>query len=170
VLSISYASNADASDKSGATYAEFDIHSSYTCDASFSGNTITIVQHLVLWLKVQWDLTSTSGNAVDVTLTDTYTLSVDQNGELQVADSSSKSDKSQSIDLDGFSNFFVPLNPVVDQVKSWLTAITATQLAGLPISSLQSFVFPGADVFTYRDVQFADSGDLVTSITYAQPS
>jgi hypothetical protein len=170
VLSIKYASDADASKKNAAAYFEFDIHSNYECDASFSGNTITVVQHLVLWLKVQWADTAASGNVVDVTLTDTYTLSVDQNGELQVAVTSASVDNSQNIDLSGFVNFFVTLNPIIDEIKGWLSAVATAELTELPLSSLQSFVFPGANVFTFKDVQFSDSGDLVTSITYAQPS
>ena len=167
VLSVSYTNNADANDQSGATYAELDIHSSYSCTASFSGNTITLVQHLVLWVKATFDLTSTSGNVVDLTLTDTYTLSVDQNGDLQTTSSSTKTDNSQNIDLSGIITWFVDMNDMLDHIKSFASSISTASLVDLPAANVQSFVFPGADVFTYANVGFSDSADLLTSITYA---
>jgi hypothetical protein len=169
VLSISYTSNADSHDQSGATSGEFDIHSSYDCTASFSGSTITVVQELVLWLKLRWDLTSTSGNIVDLTLTDTYTLSIDPNGQLQVAGTSARADNSQNVDLSGFVNFFANMNDAINTIQDCANNVSQTALIDLPISNLQTFVFPGANVFTFKDVQFADSGDLTASFTFAQP-
>jgi hypothetical protein len=171
VLIISYESNADNHDKSGLTYGELDLHSSFTCTVSFSGNTITTVQHLTLWMKVQWDYTHTEGNIVDKTLTDIYELSVDQNAHLQSRlTSSTPADNSQNIDTNAFSNFFVDLNSVVKFVKDRVTAFSSADLTDIPAGDVQNFVFPGAKVFTYKDVQFSENQDLVTAITYVKPS
>lgn len=171
VFTASYGSDANASDSSGATSVEFDLHDSYSCSASFSGNTITVVQHLVVWMKVRWDLTSTDGNIVDLTLTDSYTLSVDQDGNLQAtALAPTRVDNSQSLDFNAFVDFFVNLNGVVDKVTSFAQSMTSAMLTDIPVSAIRSFVFPGGNVFTFKDVAFSNSCDLVTSITYVQPS
>ncbi|RIW12898.1 hypothetical protein D0X99_17520 [Algoriphagus lacus] len=170
VLIISFASNADANDKSGATYAEFDIHSSYVCTVYFSGNTIKIVQNLKFWVKIQFDLTPASGNVVDKTITDVYTLSVGQNGRLQTNLSSSSEDNSQNIDLDWFTSLFVNLNDMIHSVKALADKVSSTSFSDIPASDIQNFVFPGANVFAYKDVAFSDNQDLLTAITYATPS
>lgn len=171
-FTISYESIADASDKAGLTYGELDLHSSFTCKVSFSGNTITVVQRLCLWLKVQWDLTHTEGNIVDKTLTDTYTLSAGQNGQIQAKlTSSMPAYYSQNINLDAFSNFFVDLNSVISSVKNrCVTNFTSIDLQDIPANAIQNFFFPGAKVFRYTDVQFSENQDLVMPITYAKPS
>ncbi|GMQ29587.1 hypothetical protein [Algoriphagus confluentis] len=170
VLEITYSSNSDANDQSGATYAEFDIHSSYSCVVYFSGTTIKVVQNLTFWLKVKFDLTSASGNVVDKTITDIYTLSVGQNGLLQSAVSSSTQDNSQTIDLDWFTSLFVDMNDMIHAVKSMAENIASTNFSDIPAGDIRNFVFPGASVFAYKDVEFSDNQDLLTSITYVSPS
>ncbi len=170
VLTISYESQANAHDKSGLTYAELDLHTPYTCSVLFSGNTITIVQNLKIYLKVQWDLTHTSGNIVDRTITDTYTLSVGQNGLLNVKGSSITKDDAQKIDLSGIITWFVSLNDLIDAVKAYSDHVVATSFSHFPVADIQNFVFPGAKVFTYKNVQFSEHQDLLTAITYVKPS
>lgn len=169
VLKVSYTKKADSSDKSGATYGEFDVHSSYDCTVDFKGNQIIIKQHLVMWTKVQFDSTPASGNVVDKTITDTYTLSVDENGNLQTDRKTSKKDNSKNIDLSGFVNFFVNLNDIIDEVAKTEKKVTEATFHNFPIRDVQNFVFPGADVFTYKDVLFSDGRDLVAAITYVRP-
>lgn len=169
VLTVGYSYNANANDKGGATYGELDIHSTYSCDVSFAKNTITIVQHIVMWVKATFDLTSTSGNVVDKTLTDTYTLSVGQNGQLQSTRKSSTSDNSQNIDLSGIITWFVDMNDMLDAVKKTADDVVNATLTDFPISDIQNFVFPGASVFTYTGVEFSDHQDLLTEINYVAP-
>lgn len=170
VLVISYKSISNSGDQSLGTYGAFNIHTSYSCKVYFSDNKITIVQNLIIYLKVRWDQTSSSGNIVDKTITDTYTLSVGQNGQLQTKVNSSTQDNSQDIDLSGFVNFFVDLNDIVDKVKGYANKVVATNFQDIPAADIQNFVFPGAKVFTYKDVQFSEHQDLVTPITYVTPS
>jgi hypothetical protein len=170
VITIAYESKSDANNQSGATYGELDLHTALKCTVSFSSKTITIVQHLTVWMKVQWDLTSTEGNIVDKTLTDTYTLSVGQSGQLQAKlTQSTPSDSSQNIDINAFSNFFVDLNSIVNFVKNRVNQFASVDLQDIPANDIQNFIFPGARVFTYKDAQFSENQDLVTAITYARP-
>lgn len=170
VLVISYASKSDANDKWGLTYGELDLHSSFTCTVSFSGNTVTIVQHLTIWVKAVFDLTSTDGDVVDRTITDTYTLSVGQNGEIQAKTVTSSTNNDQKIDLSGIITLFVNLNDLIDYVTAYAQNISNTTLQDIPAGDIRNFVFPGANVFTYTDVQFSANQDLVTGITYLTPA
>lgn len=170
VLTISYTSNANSHDKSGLTYGEFDIHSSYKCSVSFSGSTITIVQNLKMWVKIVFDLTSTDGNVVNKTITDTYTLSVGQNGMLQAKASSATKDDAQKIDLSGIITWFVNMNDMIDSVTKTAQNVESVTLKDIPAADIQNFVFPGAKVFTYKNVVFSEHQDLLTTITYVKPS
>lgn len=171
VLTVSYSSNSDANDKAGLTYGELDLHSSMTCKVNFSGNRIKITQNLKLWMKAQWDLTHIDGNIVDHTLIDSYALTVAQNGQLQATLlESTPVDDSKTPSLDAFSNFFVDLNSIVDFVKKRVSDLVSLKLTDFPANSVQSFVFPGGRVFTYKDAAFSDNQDLITAITYVKPN
>lgn len=170
VLTISYTSNSDAYDKSGLTAGEFNLHSSYVCDVYFEKkNTIRIVQNIKFWLKVRFDYTSASGNIVDKTITDIYTLSVGQNGQIQADITMSSEDHHQNIDLSGFVDFFVDLNSAIHDVEKSAAAMVGTDFADIPADNIRNFVFPGANVFTYQDIQFSNHQDLLAKITYVKP-
>ncbi len=171
VLQVSYANQADASDSSGATSAELDLHPSYTCTVTFSGQQITITQRMWFWLKVRFDATSADGNVVDRSITDTLTLQVTENGELAVtAGEPVTANNDQDIDLNWFVSLFVDMNDLIDNIKKWAVQITNATLTSIPSVDVQSFVFPGAQVFSYKDVVFSDTCDLTTAITYVAPS
>jgi len=167
VLNISYESDARGYDKSGVTAGELKIHTPYTCSVSFSGNTITIVQHLKVWVYARWDYTSADANLFDKTITDVYTLSIGQNGRIQIsAPQSSSQDRSQDAHRSGFINFFTGINDLTDDIKKKISGFVSTQIHDVPAARLDDFVFPGGKVFTYKDVQFSDNQDLVSKITY----
>ena len=170
VLEISYSSDGKSHDKSGLTYGELDLKSSFNCTVQFSGNTITIVQHLVIYVKATFDLTSTDGNVVDRTITDTYTLSVDQNGNLKADLKSNTENKDKKIDLKGIITFFVDMNKMIDSITSYSKNISSANFKDIPASDIQSFIFPGGKVFVYKNVQFSEHQDLLTAITYSNPS
>ena len=171
VLKISYSDSCNDSTKSGATYGELKLNSNFDCSVSFSGNQITIVQHLKVSIYLQWDATGDSVDFFDKRYTDIYTLSVGQNGKLQISSPKSTfEDNSKKADRSWLVNLFTNINDVIDdfdgQVKDFLNA----RITDLPASDIQNFVFPGASVFAYKDVAFSDHQDLVTAITYATPS
>jgi hypothetical protein len=170
VVKISYFDKSDNSSKSGLTYGEFNMQSSYDCTVSFKGNTITIVQHLKLYVFVQWDYTSADGNVVDKIITDTYTLSVGQDGGLESKCTSSEQDFSQNPNFGWFMNFIADFQNIIESVKAHSKKVTATQFKSIPAQNIQNFVFPGAKVFTYKNVQFSDKQDLVSQITYVKPN
>ena len=143
------------------------LSSTFDLSVSFSGNTITIVQHLVVYLWVRSLQTSAGGNVVDRTLTDTYTLAVDSNGQLTATEQSAPLvDNSQNPSTNDFLNFFTDLNDIISDVENWVRGFTSTSLEDMPLSVVQDYVFPGGKTFAYKSVGFSDFGDLASHITY----
>lgn len=171
VISISYASNANDSTKAGATYGELTLNSSYNCDVYFQNNQIKIVQHLVIYVYDAWDLNSCDFNAFDKTITDTYTISVGANGQLQIsAPVSDLQDNSQDPNPSWIGKIFTDVTQIADKVKETCQNFAGTQFTDIPGADLQSFIFPGGQVFAFKDPQFSDNQDLVSKITYIKPS
>lgn len=142
----------------------------YSLSVRFVGNTIIIVQHLVINIYVSSLSDGHGGNVVDKTITDTYTIAVNQQGALTVSDpASAVLDNSDPPSTNGFLSFFNGLNDIINDVNNWITNYTATSLTDIPASHLRNFIFPGGKVFTYTDVGFSANQDLVSHITYVDP-
>jgi hypothetical protein len=171
VLTFSYQSPT-AEDDAGLNgdMGEMKLSSSFNVTVTFQGDTIVITQHLVVYTYVRSLATGAGGNVVDKTVTDTYTLAVDQNGDLKASQTTTTQDNSQSPGTNGFLNFFTGLNDLLDDAKSWANNFAGARLQSLPISVAQNFVFPGGNTFTFSDVCFSNNQDLVSHITYVQPS
>ena len=143
---------------------------SYDLSVQFAGNTITIVQHFVVNVYISSLSDGHGGNAIDKTITDTYTIAVDQRGGLTVsAPVSAVQDNSNPPSTNGFLSFFNGVNEIVSDVQNWLNGYNATNIKDIPASTLRSFIFPGGKVFTYTDAVFSANQDLVSHITYADP-
>jgi hypothetical protein len=171
VLTISYCSSDSDSDNNAATHGELKLESSFLCHVFFKDDTIQIVQHLKIYCYVKWAATGDGANIVDKTITDTYTISVGQDGMIEEKRTESSSlDDSKSSDLNSFVNFWTGINDLVDDIKKKTQALVATDLKVIPANSIQNFVFPGANVFTYRDARFSEKQDLVAAIMYVRPS
>lgn len=136
---------------------------------TFQGNQIIIVQHLVIYLYISSQGDGDGGNVVDITITDTYTIAVGQEGALTATRDSSTSNNSQTPSTNGFLSFFNDLNSLISDVQSWASNLVSTDFTDLPLSVVQAFVFPGGSTFTFADVAFSDNQDLVSHITYVQP-
>ena len=172
VITIAYSTNYVSDvENSGATTTAIQILPSYSCNVAFSANTITVTQHMVFRVYVRFDSSSETVNVVDTTLTDEYTISVDQNGSLQTKRTDSKIENhSESPYASGIVNFFTNINSLMDDIKKNITAFTATQLKSIPFDHLQNFIFPGARVFTFKSAMFSANQDLLCAITYVDPS
>jgi len=108
-------------ESAGATRASIQVLPHYTCDVTFKGNVITVVQNIAfrLWLKL--DLIGKTVMVVDKYLSDEYTLSVDQSGQLQMTlTKTTPEDRSGDTDsLNWFENTFSgDINGCMSQLKS----------------------------------------------------
>lgn len=170
VISMAYESASDNSDSQGATSGELKIQSNYNCDVNFSGNAITVTQHLVFYLYARWDSTSDHLNIFDKTLTDVYNLTVNDNGVLQTQSppTSSTRDDSESPDRSSIVNFFTGINDLINDIKGNVTDFANTSIRAIDLSGPQSFIFPGAKVFTFSSPIFSKNQDLLCSISYVK--
>jgi hypothetical protein len=141
----------------------------FNLSVAFAANTITIIQSLVIYLYV-WNVDSASGNIVDKTITDVYTLAVNDSGQLTATVVSTPVDTSVDPSVNGFMNLLTGINDVISNVKTWADQFVATGFTDLPLSVAQNFVFPGGQTFVFKDVTFSSNQDLVAHITYADPS
>ncbi|OJI83232.1 hypothetical protein ASPTUDRAFT_76731 [Aspergillus tubingensis CBS 134.48] len=153
-------------------YSKLWVKSNYTCDVSFEGtNTIHIVQRAVIWAEVLVDSSGTDGNIADYTLEETYSLSVDQAGNLQlVPESSKQTNNSVDPSVNGFINYFTSINEVFDDLEETFSGFAADELQQVSFKPMRNFVFPGAQVFTFHQPRFSNYGDLLCDITYVKPS
>ncbi|THU98098.1 hypothetical protein K435DRAFT_838303 [Dendrothele bispora CBS 962.96] len=112
--------------------------------------------------------TSVSGNIVDKTIVDTWTITVDHTGVLKVNGASSTTDNSQDPKANSFLNFWSDADSVKDQVEAYVNGVTQTSFGSIPISAISNFIFPGGKTFTFKDAGFSTNQDLVTYITYTE--
>ncbi|EME43878.1 hypothetical protein DOTSEDRAFT_53146 [Dothistroma septosporum NZE10] len=153
------------------TTASIQILPTYTCDVTFEGNIIRIVQHMAFRVYVRLDSSSETRNVVDKTITDEYTLSVNQHGSLQTTRKSLKPvDHSESPGGNWLTKIFTNIDDLMGDIKKNITAFAATQLKPIPFDSLQNFIFPGGRVFAFKNATFSTNQDLVCAITYVDPT
>ncbi len=149
------------------------VRSTYELTVTFSGQTITVCQHLVVWADLTSGIThvESTGNVFDKSLTDVYTMGVDQKGKITV-DITPGDIEDNSEDLSkGFGTEMISaLNKNIECITDQINDFTNTSLEHIPIGSAQSFIFPGGNTFSYKDVAFSQNQDLVSHITYLNPS
>ncbi|KAH8748597.1 hypothetical protein F5883DRAFT_436293 [Diaporthe sp. PMI_573] len=174
VIHIEYSSIADNSDQSGLIVGRFEIAPKYTCDVAFSGSTFTVTQQIIIYVFVLRNRSSIIDpidivdlNIVNKTITDVYTISVGQNGDLLTTHTGTTSrDDSQHLDPDPVRNFFTGIDDFISDAQNKMSGFAATNLNPIDFSMLRNFVFPGGRVFTYKSASFSDYQDLLCSITY----
>jgi hypothetical protein len=151
--------------------AKMTLTPSMNVSVQFIGNTIVITQTLLIYIYIRVMQSSESWNATNITITDTYTLAVDQNGQLTASLNSVKQDNSDPTpSANWFIELFTGLDELVKDVDDWTKGFAQTRFTSLPLNIAQQFVFPGGKTFTFKDVVFSDNQDLVSHISYVQPS
>ncbi|WP_396174106.1 hypothetical protein [Flavobacterium sp.] len=170
---LNYAYSSTYTDASGLDddMAKMTLTPSMNVSVQFIGNTIVITQTLLIYIYIRVMQSSESWNATNITITDTYTLAVDQNGQLTASLNSVKQDNSDPTpSANWFIELFTGLDELVKDVDDWTKGFAQTRFTSLPLNIAQQFVFPGGKTFTFKDVVFSDNQDLVSHISYVQPS
>ncbi|KAL4724373.1 hypothetical protein ACLX1H_008987 [Fusarium chlamydosporum] len=150
----------------------------YNLDVILEGSSVRVVQHSELYLNTEIGSIGSVGERITrKTLTDTYGISVDQLGGLQLV----KTGDHLEVDPlpDGFDDWLKKFfgygweaDVVVDlynKVKNEFQDFQGAGLHELQVSQIHNFVFPGGRVFTYKEPFFSDYQDLVCKITYLDP-
>ncbi|KAL1954205.1 hypothetical protein VTO42DRAFT_1523 [Malbranchea cinnamomea] len=117
----------------------------YTCDVTFEGDTITITQHLLIYIHVRWDNTQDDFNAYDITCVDKYGISVDQYGGLKLSDAGNQNcDLVEGVDVSAITNFFTGMGDLFNDIKDAVRNFASTEFKDFGVNTIQNFVFPGA--------------------------
>jgi hypothetical protein len=167
VLNYSYSSSADDDAGLGGDMGAMTLSTTYSASVTFAGNAIVVSQQLVVYVHIRSLQSSESWNAVNKTITDTYTLAVDQQGDLTASLVSVPVDSSESPPSAGwFIDIFTSLDDLDNDVNNWIKNYEATAFDSMPLNVAQQFIFPGGKTFTFKDVNFSNSQDLVSHISY----
>ncbi|KAK1532351.1 uncharacterized protein CCOS01_04334 [Colletotrichum costaricense] len=144
----------------------------YYCEVKVNGSIITINQRLWVVISLMCErVTQPPLNAYDVTITDTYNLSVGQNGHLKIKNvKSQKQDDSQSPGSNYWGNIYAGITDHLKDIKAEVTQLASLDLESINFATPHNFVFPGGKVFTYTSARFSNHQDLICDITYAAPT
>lgn len=128
----------------------------------------SVTQQMQVHMRYQVLSTTEEGNIVDRVQTSTVKFAARDNGELLVQIDNNLTNNDQHLNTNSANDFFLHMNgnitDIENKVKLGVPDMT------LHVDKLRGFVFPGGKVFSFKKVEWADSGDLLTYITYADPS
>ncbi|KAF5532820.1 hypothetical protein FMEXI_12231 [Fusarium mexicanum] len=161
VLSYSYSDQSHDGAGINDNMSSLTIGTNYNMDIQFTnaaGNaSVVITQHLVINYDMKMLETASSGNAVDKTIVDTYTLTIDESGTLSVGADPVITDNSTAPE-EGFQDFFNGSGGFIRELRTGGDSLQPTSVLNIPLS------FYGGQTFTLSSVQFSDSQDLVASV------
>ena len=142
----------------------------YEAMVTFLGNTITVDQKQIFTARVMHDGAPTSGEPVDIRRQDTCTLQVGADGQLiAVMATPIPATNTPSTTSSSFWSSMLGADNIYDQSTQIVAATVANLPNVLPYTFFQNFVFPGGQTFSYKEVSFAASGDLVSYLNYVDP-
>lgn len=171
VITMEYSS----SDYSKATFLDthnMTLQSSNNVSVEFKNDTIIITQHLIVYTKVVFLTAKPEGNIVDKKITDTYSLATDGSGALLAKMTSTTEDNSVSLKKGFWGGLESPglLGEITNTQNSIARDILSSDFKDIPIDTLRGFMFPGGKTFSHSNVAFSEHQDLISHITYNDPS
>lgn len=189
VLTLSFAKNSHDYSITGSQLYEIwgDHNYALTGSVAVSGDQVRVQLRAQAYLSIGHrelfvNYTDLPGaNYYDKTATVLWTLSVDQNGALQVDATQDLADHSAGWNYDpqgllGKLGLEKDLKEAVTSVRDHVeTAVDAMlgnygRLISEEINGYGGWVFPGNDAFTFKKVGFSAGQDLIVQLTYADPS
>ncbi|KAF5984450.1 hypothetical protein FBULB1_3349 [Fusarium bulbicola] len=161
VLSYSYSDQSHDGAGINDNMSSLTIGTNYNMDIQFTNANgaanVVITQHLVINYDMAMLETQSSGNAVDKTIVDTYTLTVDESGNLSVGVDPMITDNSTA-PPELFQDFFTGSDGLLRALRSGGDALQETSVMNIPLS------FPVGQTSTLSSVQFSDHQDLLGSV------
>jgi hypothetical protein len=171
ILSFKY--DASASDQAGLGgdigKASMDCH--YQAMVNTWGNKLTISQTLTINLSITKHGQTTNGTPVNVIRQDMCALDVDDFGQLAATMSTPvpSTNNATEQDVSSFYEFWTGVNAQYGDTKAIVQGVSGTLVNAIPFATMQCFVFPGGQTFSYKSVTFSQHGDLVSHLVYADP-
>jgi hypothetical protein len=189
VMTLSFASNHSGDDSISAPHSAIHGEFNYnlTGSTAVNSNQIRVQLTAQAYMKFTHDeifvwYTDLDGqNYYNKTLTVVFTLGVDQNGKLQVTQTNNLVDNSVAFNFT--PKGLMSLGGAEDGLRNGLTQVEQSLAGALDsaftgyvdgvtqeINGYQGWVFPGANSFVCKNVAFSSGLDLITQLTYANPS
>ncbi|RBQ69200.1 hypothetical protein FVER14953_10057 [Fusarium verticillioides] len=167
VLSYSYSNQ----DHDGAginnNIGYFMIGTTYNMNIQFTntngGASVVITQHLVINYDIKKHFTTSSGNTVDKTIVDTYTLIIGESGILS-AGLDSQTTNNPTATANSIQAFFTDFDAFMGDMQSPGDALVSTGALNIPLSNKATYSFPSGQTSTFKGVQFSDTQDLVATV------
>ena len=170
VLSYDYQASADDSAGINGDMGELKITNHYTMTVDFIGTQIIVTQHQIVYVYVRRLASSSNGNIYDRSITDTYNISVNAAGQLVTNPTSNKTSADQNISINAFESIWTGFNTLASDIKKYIDNFVGTTFHDIPIATVQNYVFPGGNTFTYSNAAFSSNQDLVSFIQYVDPA
>ncbi len=180
VLTFSYSASCSSNGGTeGLVWGNLKCDYSSSCNVYFSTTQIKIESYVNAWIHVNVEGGVTEGNFATYNSTTIYDLSATSSGKLVATTTGATLvDNSQTIDTNGWSQFVSlgTVDNVINSEKSYTQQILSSFLDsfGSDISACLNgplaWIFPGGQTFTFKKVLFSDDLDLVSYITYADPT
>jgi hypothetical protein len=181
VLTYSYEGKSHEKASQGLAWAEYGIYCKTDSDVFLENNVIRTSTLFNGHVVLRAFGGGVDGNLVRYKVDTSFNINVDSQGNLVVmlAQGSPKlENQSQKVDPDIWSKFITlgKINECVDRLQNVILSPIRGFLTGHDqailniISGSAAWVFPGAQTFTYKQVYFSDHQDLVTHITYVDPT
>ncbi|KFX88254.1 hypothetical protein V490_07753 [Pseudogymnoascus sp. VKM F-3557] len=171
VMSVNYTSQpSDAKEIYPMGKGELIMSSTYSMTMEFVGSQVIITQEQTFYVSITDTPASKDGNMIDTTITDTYSLFIDETGKLGSSVNSTTSNNPTFPKISPVVNQFTGIGDIANDINNSILNFQGGQLTDFPLAPFQNFVFPGGNTFAFKSVQFSDNQDLVTPITYQDPS
>ncbi|HVQ40223.1 MAG TPA: hypothetical protein VMS31_21965, partial [Pyrinomonadaceae bacterium] len=188
VLAINYsrASHDDSENSAHSASIHGDFNYQLGGSVAFKGNVIKLELSAIAYIQFNHHEDGIryghlDGNYLALTKTVTYTLDVNDQGQLTATSADTLTDTSETLDwkkggfrdlLGEFSGIKDCLNQINDKVGNSVRNVFKNYEDGLTkqITNSHSWVFPGGKTFSYKNVYFSDSQDLITHVVYVDPS
>jgi hypothetical protein len=189
VLTLAFTSTTHGDATSGSRFwrlwGDFNYYLSGT--VAIKGNQIRIQVRATAYMSFEHselgiEYTDLAGaNYYDKTLTVLYTLGVDQNGALQVTHAINVADNSATWNfapkgLLGTFGYEDDVKKGLTEIEEYLGSHLDSAFTGYvnsmtgTINGYNAWVFAGNDAFTFKKVAFSQGLDLITELTYVNPS
>lgn len=181
---LSYDFSRTSGNKSGFCWgngSEVKFNYSVNSNIYLEENTVKVITKAIAYVYFEADLGKVDGNLIDYTIETNYLIGVDAYGNFTVTIKNGKSkitDNSVTLKADAWlelitvgtiNDFFDSLNNQVDTIKTaYVNGFDKKILSMLNGSGV--WVFPGGKTFVFKDVGFSEHQDLVTHVTYTDPS
>ncbi|QUM89307.1 hypothetical protein HWV03_11080 [Moritella sp. 36] len=147
-------------------YGRLTIKSDYECRLSVSGNIVTVVQNISMYVSVRHMDAEGKGTIINKTITEEHALYAGHSGQIQVTHSSKTENNPDDINFEEAWYSFGNVSNLVKDIKKQAEQLVDTYIKEIPTKTFENFVFPGGDVFSYKNVKFSDNQDLVSNINY----